>query len=120
MRRTGDDPKSHQKDSQSFTRINTEQSRRPDTALILSEDEVAHSENRELILLTRTPLGPGLPCGPAKPCKKSMTLVTKTRLQRHFTHMDINLKISDSKFTQNKTHLGGDTDKNQVGEGFIK
>lgn len=30
------------------------------------------NESSELIL-TRTPLGPGLPCGPAKPCNKVKT-----------------------------------------------
>lgn len=31
------------------------------------------NESSEPLILTRTPLGPGLPCGPAKPCNKVKT-----------------------------------------------
>lgn len=34
-------------------------------------------------VLTRTPLGPGLPCGPADPCNKEKTLVTFVTMTAH-------------------------------------
>lgn len=83
----------------------------PDTVLILSGNEVfnpallkkrGQNESKEPLVLTRTPLGPGLPCGPAEPCKKRKDSGEVDQLlrcgQAQWFHMVRETNTSDSEW----------------------
>ena len=72
--------------------------------------ERGQNESRELLVLTRTPLGPGLPSGPAEPCNKGKTLVRRTHCTVHassvISHGEANLNTSDSEMPDKEKYSG--------------